>query len=110
MVTLYRRDGDGSSRYITITDRQGNLFGYPTLTVNAGRDFFLTSERHFTYETTAELQRALRRMIDRRLKRGFEVLYSYFREDQYRGLQRHLGTATDGVNAGPDEIGAVDSI
>jgi len=110
MVTLYRRDGDGSSRYVTITDRQGNLFGYPTLTVSAGRDFFLTSERHFTYETAAEQQRALRRMIDRRLRKGFEVLYSYFREDQFKGLQRRLGATITDIHAGPDELGAVDSI
>src|SRR6056297_2386094 len=93
MVTLYQRDDDGSTRYVTITDRQGNLFGYPTLTVTAGRDFFMTSERHFTYESTAELQKALRGMIDRRLKNGFEVLYSYFRHQQFRGLQQKLGDA-----------------
>jgi hypothetical protein len=110
MVTLYRRDGDGSSRYVTITDRQGNLFGYPTLTVSAGRDFFLTSERHFTYETVAEQQRALRRMIDRRVRRGFEVLYSYFREDQFRGLQRRLSSLLADPESGPDQLGAVDSI
>ncbi|MDA3950930.1 MAG: hypothetical protein PF508_17110 [Spirochaeta sp.] len=94
MVTLYRKDDDGSTRYVTITDRQGNLFGYPTLTVTAGRDFFLTSERHFTYESAGELQKALRGMIDRRLKNGFEVLYSYFRHQQFRGLQQKLGTTT----------------
>lgn len=87
MVTLYLRENDGSTQYATITDRQGNLFGYPTLTVTTGRDFFLVNERHFTYETQAELQRALRGMIDRRLKKGFEILYSFFREDRFVGLQ-----------------------
>ncbi len=93
MVTLYHRDDDGSTRYVTITDRQGNLFGYPTLTVTAGRDFFLTSERHFTYETHAELQKALRRMIDRRLNRGFSVLYSYFGTGRFGSLKRRLSSA-----------------
>ena len=99
MVTLYRKEDSGSTRYVTITDRQGNLFGYPTLTVSAGRDFFLTSERHFTYETAGELQKALRGMIDRRLKNGFEVLYSYFRHQQFQGLQQKLGTTnTNGID------------
>ena len=95
MVTLYRKEDDGSTRYVTITDRQGNLFGYPTLTVTAGRDFFLTSERHFTYESAGEVQKALRGMIDRRLKSGFDVLYSYFRHRQFSGLEQKMGTTTD---------------
>lgn len=90
MVTLYRREEDGTTHYVTITDRQGNLFGYPTLTVTVGRDFFLTSERHFTYETDGELQKALRGMIDRRLRRGFDVLYSYFREGRFQNVRRKL--------------------
>ena len=98
MVTLYRREHDGSTHYVTITDRQGNLFGYPTLTVTAGRDFFLTNERHFTYENDGEMQNALRRMIDRRLRKGFDVLYSYFREERYRVLERRLGSG-DGTTA-----------
>ncbi|MEX2443275.1 MAG: hypothetical protein WD492_06710 [Alkalispirochaeta sp.] len=90
MVSLYRKESDESVLYVTITDRQQNLFGYPTLSVTSGRDFFLTQEKHFTYHTEAELQKALRGMIDRRLKRGYSVLYSYFREERYAGLQRKL--------------------
>ncbi len=104
MVTLYIREHsdqgvEESTRYVTITDRQGNLFGYPTLTVTAGRDFFLTSERHFTYETEAELQKALRGMIDRRLKRGFSVLYSYFGSGKFHALERRLSRLTAGHGA-----------
>ena len=95
MVTLYRREGNGSVQYVTITDRQGNLFGYPTLTLTVGRDFFITRERHFTYANEAETQKALRGMIDRRLRNGFEVLYSFFREQRYASiehlLRRHRG-------------------
>lgn len=82
MITLYRRHDDGTTHYVTITDRQGNLFGYPTLSVIAGDDFYVTSERHITYETEAELQRSLRGMIDRRKRAGYAVLYSYFRAQQ----------------------------
>lgn len=90
MVSLYRRNSDGSTRYITITDRQQNLFGYPTLTVTSGTDFLLTRERHFTYADEAELQRALRGMIDRRLRKGYELLYSYFRDQEYRAIAGRL--------------------
>lgn len=90
MVTLYRNQSGVSTEYVTITDRQGNLFGYPTLTVTTGRDFFLTSERHYTYESEADLQRSLRDMIDRRLKKRYEILYSYFRPGQYSNLRRRL--------------------
>ena len=93
MITLYRRHADGSTQYLTLTDRQGNLFGYPTLSVVTGRDFFVTKEKHITYADEAELQRALRRMIDRRLAAGYAVLYSYFRPDQYPRVQSTLQTA-----------------
>lgn len=96
MVTLYRSRTDRSTEYITITDRQGNLFGYPTLTVTAGRDFFLTSEHHYTYENEADLQKALREMIDRRLKNRYDVLYSYFRPGQYPDLRARLTAADSG--------------
>jgi hypothetical protein len=90
MVSLYRREPDNSVLYVTITDRQQNLFGYPTLSVTTGRDFFITREKHFTYGDEAELQRALRGMIDRRLRSGYAVLYSYFREARYAELGRRL--------------------
>ncbi|HKK49869.1 MAG TPA: hypothetical protein VJ932_12295 [Alkalispirochaeta sp.] len=104
MVSLYRKESDGSVLYVTITDRQQNLFGYPTLTVTSGRDFFLTQEKHFTYRTEAELQKALRGMIDRRLKREYSVLYSYFREERYPGLERRLHRTEP-----PARLDAVDS-
>lgn len=90
MVSLYRKDPDNTMLYVTITDRQQNLFGYPTLTVTSGRDFFLTREKHFTYADEAELQRALRGMIDRRIRKGYAVLYSYFREGSYDTLAKKL--------------------
>lgn len=100
MVTLYRREDDGSTRYVTITDRQGNLFGYCTLTVTSGNDFFLTREQHFTYADEAEMQHALRGMIDRRLKRNYNVLYSYFGEGQYPAIQTELDRRVNRGNAG----------
>ena len=90
MVTLYRRESDGSTRYVTITDRQGNLFGYRTLTVTTGNDFFLTREQHFTYADEAEMQDALRRMIDRRLRNKYSVLYSYFGDNQYPNVKSRV--------------------
>ena len=90
MVSLYRKEPDNSVLYVTITDRQQNLFGYPTLSVTSGRDFFMTREKHFTYADEAELQKALRGMIDRRIRKGYEVLYSYFREERYAALERKL--------------------
>lgn len=90
MVTLYRRENDGSTRYVTITDRQGNLFGYRTLTITTGNDFFLTREQHKTYANEAEMQKALRRMIDWRLRRRYSVLYSYFGENQYPDVRERI--------------------
>ncbi len=90
MVTLYQRQEDGSTRYVTFTDRQGNLFGYYTLTVTEGQDFFLTRERHHTYELESDIQAALRRMINRRLQQGYEVLYSWFGKNQFPTLEERI--------------------
>ncbi len=90
MITLYRRESDGRTRYVTITDRQGHLFGNPTLTVTEGDDFFLTRERHLTFETESEQQRELRTLIDRRFRSGYEVLYSFFRGNQFRSVKELL--------------------
>ena len=90
MITLYRRESDGSTRYVTYTDRQGHLFGFPTLTVTEGTDFFLARERNYTFETESEQQKKLRTMIDRRMKRGYSVLYSFFRNDRFPQVRRLL--------------------
>lgn len=90
MITLYRRESDGSTRYVTYTDRQGHLFGLPTLTVTEGKDFFLTRERSYTFESEGEQQRELRAMLNRRLQRGYEVLYSYFRDSGFPQIRRLL--------------------
>lgn len=96
MITLYRHDPDGTTRYITYTDRQGNLFGYPTLTVESGRNLILTNESHMTYESGGELQAALRKMIDARLRERYQVLYSYFRPGSYGDLRGQLDSAQGG--------------
>lgn len=96
MITLYRHEPDGTTRYITYTDRQGNLFGYPTLSVASGRDLILTNESHMTFETIGELQTSLRRMIDARLRERYQVLYSYFRPGSYGELRGQLDSAEGG--------------
>jgi hypothetical protein len=90
MVSLYRTEADQSVSYVTITDRQPSLFGHPTLSVTSGRDFSIIRERHHTYRTEAELQTALRGMIDRRLRNGYEVLYTFFRPGRYPTVERRL--------------------
>lgn len=97
MVTLYRREPDGSTRYITITDRQQDLFGHPTLTIDSGRNEVLARQRHITYASESERQHALRDIIDRRMRRGYEVLYTWFRPGSYVDLQSRLDVGSSGA-------------
>ena len=90
MVSLFRRHSDHATRYISVTDRQGNLFGYPTLTVTTGNNFMVMKERHHTYRTEAELQQELHKMLERWLSQGYTILYSYFRTGQCTELRDHL--------------------
>ena len=80
MVTLYRHIPTGTTRYVTITDRQPNLFGLPTLTVSSGPDLLSPNwERHYTFSCEQERISALEKLVARRRRAGYTILYSYFR-------------------------------
>lgn len=92
MVVLFRREPDSTTRYETLHDRQGNLFGFPTLTVTAGRDFSVVRERHHTFESLDELDADLKRRIDRRRADGYRVLYAWVRGTEARSIGRYLAS------------------
>ena len=89
LITLIRTDAHGRSRLVTITDRQLFLFSEYSFTVmsETGR------ERVYSFERRSELDAALRRAITDRTRRGYRVLYSYFRADEYPDIRPVLKRA-----------------
>lgn len=87
MITFYKTDSKGHIRYYSIDDRQGNLFTPHAFTVHSGVALTAGREKAFTFKTRREMDSKLRKLIDGRLKSGYRVLYSYFRNNEYKELQ-----------------------
>lgn len=83
-VTLYRTVYNRPTRYFTMHDRQGNLFTPYSLTVSHGASISGGSERLYILESQRELDERIRHIIRRRLRDGYQVLYSYFRQNEPR--------------------------
>lgn len=89
LITLIRTDAHGRNRLVTITDRQLFLFSEHAFTVvsETGR------ERVYSFDRRSDLDAALRKAITDRTRRGYRVLYSYFRANEYPGLRPVLKKA-----------------
>ncbi|HOV37156.1 MAG TPA: hypothetical protein PLG79_00405 [Spirochaetales bacterium] len=92
MLTFYRKDKEGATYYYTIHDRQGSLFTEYTLTTTWGRNLGKSREKIYTFHTRQELDVKLREIIEINLKRGYRVLYSYFRADDAEDLKTKIQT------------------
>ncbi|MCX7788975.1 MAG: hypothetical protein N2442_14895 [Spirochaetes bacterium] len=90
MVTLYRKDNQGHAFYYTIHDRQGSLFAPFTLTVMWGRRLDRSREKIFTFATHQEMNRKVRWILDKKIRDGYRVLYSYFRSEDAADLKAKI--------------------
>ncbi len=86
-ITLYRVGKRDRVHYYTIHNRQGNLFTPWSLTISWGPSMETGRERLVIMETRAEFDQQVRRLLARRFKEGYQVLYSYFRQDERRYLR-----------------------
>ncbi|GAB4365960.1 MAG: hypothetical protein Kow009_02740 [Spirochaetales bacterium] len=84
---MVKKDPKGHAYYYTIHDRQGSLFAPFTLTVMWGRRLDRPREKVFTFMTHPEMNHKIRWILDRKLRKGYRVLYSYFRSDDATDLK-----------------------
>lgn len=94
MITLYKTDRQGRIHYYSLNDRQTHLFAPHTITVTWGPVLSSGRERVYALETQKEMDRKLRDLIQRRVDRGYRVLYTFFRNREYPFLQPALKRAT----------------
>ncbi len=94
MLTLYRSDRRGRTRYVTVHNRQGSLFSPYCFTVIEGATVTHGRERLFSYDSAAAMDRAMQSFINERLQRGYRLLYQYFRHQEYPATRRLLETAS----------------
>ena len=93
LVTLYKEDLSDRLHYYAIDDRQGHLFAPHSFSVTWGSSLRMGNERHYTFDTRAEMDKQLRKLIRTRIREGYRVLYSYFRAEEYADLKPELRRA-----------------
>ena len=94
MITLYKTDRQGQIHYYSVDDRQGHLFAKFTFTVNWGTTLIASREKVHVFDTRREMDTKLQHLIRDRVGHGYRVLYSYFRNQEYRYLKPALQKAT----------------
>ena len=94
MITLYRVDDPDTIRYYSISDRQGHLFYANTFTASWGVALAAGRERLYIFESRVEMDEKLRELINRRIRNGYRVLYTYFRANEYGSIRKVLNRAS----------------
>jgi len=88
MISLYRREEDGSLRYYIIHDNQLTLVPEHAFTVAWSVGPSSWRQRHRGYATAREADAAVRALVKRRLAMGYRLLYAFpGRERAGRGDQ-----------------------
>ena len=93
MITLYKTDQQGRIHYYSLDDRQGHLFAKFTFTVNWGMTLTAGREKVHAFTTRPEMDKKLQHLIQDRVNSGYRVLYSFFRNQEYRYLKPALRKA-----------------
>lgn len=92
ILTMFRTDPDGVIRYYSLHDRQPLLTARYALTIawrtGEGRE----REKVYGFDTVAEMDRKIRELFGRRIKKGYRLLYSFMRD-------RPVSTAPDSALA-----------
>lgn len=90
MITLYKTDRQGRIHYYSIDDRQGHLFATFSFTVSWGTTLTSGREKVHTFESRREMDSKLQALIRERTRKGYQVLYTYFRNEEYKYLKPAL--------------------
>jgi len=79
IITLYRPGADGRTLYYTIHDRQPVLDAPFALCASYRVGLGRERERLHRFDTLRERDAAIRRLIARRLRDGYRILYTFAR-------------------------------
>jgi hypothetical protein len=77
MITLYRREDDGNLSYYIIHDNQLTLVPEWSFTAAWTSSGARWSERQNRYGSAGEMDEGIRRLVKRRLKMGYQLLYAF---------------------------------
>ena len=91
MINLYRIDPQGATHYYSLHDRQGHLFSPHCFTVSWGRNLSLSREKTYQYDSQKDMDDGIRKLVLKKFRAGYRVLYSYLRPDEMEDLRPELG-------------------
>ncbi|MFH2115837.1 MAG: hypothetical protein ABIJ86_15155 [Spirochaetota bacterium] len=80
IITMFRTDPDGVIRYYNLHDRQPLLTARYALTIAWRTGDGREREKVYGFVTIAEMDRKIRELFGRRVKKGYRLLYSFMRD------------------------------
>jgi hypothetical protein len=87
MITLYRREPDDSLRYYVLHDRQLTLepeWSFTTSWTTGGASW---RERTHRCEGPGQMDASVRRLVKRKFREGYVLLYAFSGQDRLEGLR-----------------------
>jgi hypothetical protein len=86
IVTLYKTAANGALLYYTVHDRQTGLLSQPySLSVTWSRGTGRGREKFYLFDTLEEKDRMTRKLLNKRTKDGYRLLYSFSRDAAWSG-------------------------
>lgn len=82
-LTLYKAGKDGKILYYVLHDRQASLTAPYALTVSWRAGEGKSRERFYPFEKLPEMDLMVRRLLAKRLKDGYSLLYSFSRDARW---------------------------
>ena len=93
MVTLYKTGPAGRINYYSVNDRQGHLFSEYSFSVTWGPGLTAGREKMHVFDNRRDMDAKLQGLLQARIKSGYRVLYTYFRNHEYEQLRPALTKA-----------------
>lgn len=85
IVTLMKHGKDGRLLYYTIHDRQQSLTSAHALTTLFRTGNGREREKHYDFDSLADMDALIRSLLARRIKDGYRLLYSWSRDASWAG-------------------------
>lgn len=90
MIALYKQEPGEVARYYSIAKRQSTAF---SLRVVWGSSRTGPRERSLSFDSPELMEAHLRRAVRDRIEKGYRILYTFYRKDEYRSLSAALVSA-----------------
>jgi hypothetical protein len=90
IITLYKVGKDGKTHYYTVHDRQPLLDAPFAICASWRVGLGKERERLHRFESLPERDRTIRRLVSRRVKDGYRILYTFSRDGLSLGRDSEL--------------------